>query len=109
MTPTPTTLPTADGPHWTAAEDGYWFQDTNGQFTFWSQHTDGEYYTQDAEGVFWTWDEFQDEAAWWSATPEQQKDLIDAYAAYEAKVRSFSESRELMKSKGANRGYYKGK
>ena len=101
--------PGPDASRWTAAEDGYWFQDSNGQFSFWAQHTDGEYYTEDADGVFWTWDEFLEDAAWWSATPEQQKKLTEAFAAYDAKVRTFVESRELMKSKGANRGYYKGK
>lgn len=105
----PLSLPGPDEPRWTAAEEGYWFQDVNGQFSFWTQHTDGEYYTQDAEGAYWTWDEFQEEAAWWNATPEQQKELSDAFAAYDAKVRTFMDSRDLMKSKGANRGYYKGK
>eukprot|EP00435_Cladocopium_sp_Y103_P046491 s2970_g13.t1 len=62
----------------------------------------------DDNGVFWTWDAFQQEAAWWSASPEQQKELNDAFAAYDQKVRSFVESRELLRSKGANRGYYKG-
>ena len=37
-------------------------------------------------------------------TPEQQKELSDAFAAYDAKVRTFMDSRDLMKSKGANRG-----
>lgn len=105
----PLSLPGPDEPRWTAAEEGYWFQDVNGQFSFWTQHTDGEYYTQDAEGAYWTWDEFQEEAAWWNATPEQQKELSDAFAAYDAKVRTFMDSRDLMKSKGASRGYYKGK
>ena len=102
-------LSSDDAPRWTATEDGYWFQDDQGQFSYWSQHSDGEYYTMDHAGVYWTWDEWQEEAAWWSATPEQQKEINEAFALYDQKVRTFMESRELMRNKGASRGYYKGK
>ena len=95
-------------PKWTSVSNGYWFQDEWGQFTFWSQHQDGEYYTMDDDGVYWTWPEFMEEAAWWSASPEQQKEINDAFAAYDQKIRSFMESRELLRNKGASRGYYKG-
>eukprot|EP00435_Cladocopium_sp_Y103_P026888 s2772_g6.t1 len=108
MTSSPS-VPVPAEPRWTSAEDGYWFQDDWGQFSFWSMHTDGEYYTQDDDGIFWSWDDFQQEAAWWNASPEQQKEIQDAFAAYDQKVRSFVESRELLRNKGASRGFYKGK
>ena len=40
-------------------EDGYWHQETDGGYTFWTLHSDGEYYHEDAAGTFWTWEGYQ--------------------------------------------------
>jgi hypothetical protein len=62
-------------------EEGYWHQGEHGGCTFWALHSDAEYHHEHPAGTFWTWEDFQGEAAWWSATPEQQKELAEAYAA----------------------------
>ncbi|CAK9026281.1 Retrovirus-related Pol polyprotein from transposon RE2 (Retro element 2) (AtRE2) [Includes: Protease RE2 [Durusdinium trenchii] len=86
--------------------NGFWHQDEDGGYTFWSKATDGEYYTQDQAGTFWAWSDFEDDQVWWSATPEQQKEISEAYANYEGKVRSFAESRALLRQKNLSRGFY---
>ncbi|CAK9032487.1 Uncharacterized protein SCF082_LOCUS20096, partial [Durusdinium trenchii] len=75
-------------------------------YTFWNKATDGEYYSQDQAGTFWAWSDFEDDQVWWSATPEQQKEISEAYANYEGKVRSFAESRALLRHKNLSRGFY---
>ena len=106
MSSTPKPSASTAEPSWAPSEEGYWYQDESGDMTYWTQHTDGEFYTMDNHGIYWTWDELQEDAAWWSSTPEQQKELAEAYAAYESKMRTFTESRQLMKNKGASRGFY---
>ena len=86
--------------------NGFWHQDEDGGYTFWSKATDGEYYSQDQAGTFWAWSDFEDDQVWWSATPEQQKEISEAYANYEGKVRSFAESRALLRQKNLSRGFY---
>ena len=86
--------------------NGFWHQDEDGGYTFWSKAADGEFYTQDQAGTFWAWSDFEDDLVWWSATPEQQKEISEAYAAYEGKVRSFAESRALLRHKNLSRGFY---
>ena len=93
--------------HEHSAEEIYWAPEPEGGHTKWTLDTDGEYYTQDAMGVYWSWPEW--EAASFMSTPllpEQQKELSDAYAAYEGKLCTFAESRSLMQAKGQSRGYY---
>ncbi|CAK9101989.1 unnamed protein product [Durusdinium trenchii] len=86
--------------------NGFWHQDEDGGYTFWNKATDGEYYSQDQAGTFWAWSDFEDDQVWWSATPEQQKEISEAYANYEGKVRSFAESRALLRHKNLSRGFY---
>ena len=89
-----------------AEADGFWHQDDRGGYTWWQQEADGEFYHLDNGGTYWPWSE----QAFWSATPEEQKEIQEAYAAYENKVRSFTDSRALMKHKTLSRGFYpKGK
>ena len=60
--------------------------------------------------MFWSWSQWETEAAWWAATPEEQKQQTDAATLYQDKPRTFSQARQLMAAKGASRGYYgKGK
>ena len=96
-----------------SADDGFWANDPQnpGAYLWWSAEDDGEYYHLDASGVYWSWSESE---AWndvmWSASPEESKQIQDAYAAFEDKMRSFSESRCAMAAKSASRGFYpKGK
>eukprot|EP00913_Durusdinium_trenchii_P006552 g6155.t1 len=72
--------------------NGFWHQDEDGGYTFWSKAADGEFYTQDQAGTFWAWSDFEDDLVWWSATPEQQKEISEAYAAYEGKVKELGNS-----------------
>ena len=67
-----------------AEADGFWHQDDRGGYTWWQQEADGEFYHLDNGGTYWPWSE----QAFWSATPEEQKEIQEAYAAYENKVRS---------------------
>ena len=89
----------------------YWNKEEDGSYTFRTQdEQDGECYYQDGVGAFWAWSDWQDESARWPALPEQQKELNEAYAALDHKIRTFQESRQLMSEKGASRGFYpKGK
>ena len=86
--------------------NGFWHQDDDGGYTFWSKAADGEFYTQDQAGIYWAWSDFEEDQVWWSATPEQQKEISEAYATYEGKVRSFAESRALLRHKNLSRGFY---
>ncbi|CAJ1414311.1 unnamed protein product, partial [Effrenium voratum] len=89
----------------------FWNHEDDGAYTLWKQDPmDGEYYFQDGNGVFWSWSQWETEAAWWAATPEEQKQQTDAATFYQDKPRTFSQARQLMAAKGASRGCYgKGK
>ena len=59
---------------------------------------------------FWSWSEAD---VWnsvlWSS-PEESKPIVEAYAAYEEKIRSFQDSRRATHAKNASRGFFpKGK
>ena len=94
-------------------ESGFWFQEDDGSYNFWSQASDGEYYRQDPQGAYWAWSSREEDQAWdaalWNASPEQVKEVQEAFAAYEAaqsKIRSFQKSRALIKHKNLSRGFY---
>ena len=93
-------------------EEGFWASDPHnpGAYVWWTQENDGEYYHQDSLGTFWAWSETD---AWnavlWSS-PEEAQPVVEAYAAYEEKMRSFQDSRRAAAAKNASRGFYpKGK
>ena len=95
-----------------AADDGFWASDPSspGAYLWWNLEADGEYYHQDAGGAFWSWSEAD---VWnsvlWSS-PEESKPIVEAYAAYEEKIRSFQDSRRATHAKNASRGFFpKGK
>lgn len=75
-----------DGWHgYTQDNFGCWLE-TDGQGTFWSVDEEG----WDREGL----------------TADQNKELDEAYAVYENKARTFLQSRQFVKAKGASRGFY---
>ena len=95
-----------------AQEDGFFAADPQlpGAYVWWNLESDGEYYHQDASGVFWSWTESE---AWnsvlWSS-PDEAKPVVEAYAAYEEKMRTFQDSRRAHAAKQASRGFFpKGK
>ncbi|CAE7939143.1 unnamed protein product, partial [Symbiodinium necroappetens] len=61
---------------------------------------DNEWQTQDAEGTWWTW---SDSKPWleidecMAVDPQSGKELADTFATFQDKVRTFRESRNLMK------------
>ncbi|CAJ1458273.1 unnamed protein product [Effrenium voratum] len=74
-----------------------------------------EVYPQAAEEhlndeVYWSWDDsgwrgyLQDDYGYWVET--EQKDLDDAYAAFEDKARTFAQSKTFQRAKGGARGFY---
>ena len=78
---------------------------------FWTWETDGYHgYVPDGFGH---WLETDGYGTYWSAdepamdlTPEENKELEEAYAVYENKARTFMQSRQLQRAKGASRGFY---
>ena len=74
--------------------------------------------TPEEEETYWgsaSWDDgsWTTSSAWWNDTeaefefsPEEQKQIDEVYAAYEDKVRTFVQARNLMKSKTNNRGFF---
>ena len=94
-------------------EEGFWASDPQnpGAYLWWNMESDGEYYHVDAVGTYWSWSEtssFQD--VLWSASAEETKQIQEAYAAYEDKIRTFADSRRASAAKSASRGFYpKGK
>lgn len=64
---------------------GYWLE-TDGYGTYWAAEEDG-----------WDRDSF---------TAEQNKELDEAYAIFENKAKTFLQSRQFVKAKGASRGFY---
>ena len=91
-------------------EEGFWNQEPDGSYSWWSLSMDGEYYHTDYGGAFWAWSEYDPESILWQASPEQEKELAEAFAAYEGKLRNFTESRQLLQTQRNSRGFYpKGK
>ena len=75
-----------DGWHgYTQDNSGYWLE-TDGYGTFWSVDEEG----WDRDGL----------------TQEQNKELEEAYSVYENKARTFLQSRQFVKAKGASRGFF---
>ncbi|CAE7314903.1 unnamed protein product, partial [Symbiodinium sp. CCMP2456] len=70
---------------------------------------DNEWQTQDAEGTWWTW---SDSKPWleidecMAVDPQSGKELADTFATFQDKVRTFRESRNLMKAAQTSRGFF---
>lgn len=54
----------------TSDADGFWHQDPDNGFTWWSMSDDGEFYHQNGAGVFWAWSDYDVGAA----PPEERKE-----------------------------------
>lgn len=52
---------------------GFWHQDDDGGHTFWAAAADGDYYHQDAFGTFWAWSTYDEDQAWYSASPTERE------------------------------------
>ena len=84
--------------------EAMWFHDGGFDWT-WS---DGEWYTLDGEN----WVSYAEMRPWMDideihySDAEAAKEAHELYAAFDQKVRSFKEARDLMYNKGKNRGFY---
>ena len=76
-----------------STETGFWHQDDDGSYSYWESAEDGEFYHQDSSGMFWAWSEWEDMTLAASLTPEQQKEVDEAYSLAEAKARTFTQAR----------------
>ena len=85
---------------------GFWHQEFDGGYTWWNMSEDGEFYYEDPSGTFWAWSEYEQNEVMWSASPEQAKEISEAFAAYEGKLRNFQESRQLLHAQKSSRGFY---
>ena len=79
--------------YWSLEQDG-WHGYAMDQSGFWLE-TDGY-------GAYWT----MEDDPWEGLSPEQNKELEEAYAVYEGKAKTFMQSRQFQKAKGASRGFY---
>ncbi|CAE7271989.1 TY1B-A [Symbiodinium sp. CCMP2592] len=75
---------------------------------YWS-YLDGDWWTEDPEGVWWNW---SDAKPWFEVNeamavdPAVGKELQEALTLYQDKVRSFKESRQLVAARNTARGFY---
>lgn len=105
-TPSSSPLPSSTG----GGDDGAWFQDLDGSYSWWEMDAEsGEFYHQNAAGAFWAWGDWETMQFQSYFSEDQQRELADAYAAYEGKLRSFADSRNLVYQRQTNRGFYPNK
>ncbi|CAE7701531.1 unnamed protein product, partial [Symbiodinium microadriaticum] len=92
---------------WGEPENGFWSTEDDGS-CIWSQDFgDGDYFHEDASGVFWSWNHsHKDDLG--DLPPEQQREIEDAFSAAEAKVGSFTQARQAVKAKPAPPVLYQG-
>ena len=88
------------------------YHDSDNQEIYWNYEVDGWHgYLQDSMGY---WVETDGMGTFWSAeeddwshlNSEQVKELEEAYAVYDGKMRTFQQSRQLQRAKGGSRGFY---
>ena len=91
---------------WGEPENGFWSTEDDGS-CIWSQDFgDGDYFHEDASGVFWSWNHsHKDDLG--DLPPEQQREIEDAFSAAEAKVGSFTQARQAVKAKSLSRGFFR--
>ena len=79
--------------YWTRESDGW-----HGYAMDWS----GEWYETDGHGAFWACDDgYMDDLS-----PEENKELEEAYSVYENKAKTFLQRRQFQRAKGKSRGFY---
>ena len=82
-------------------EEIYWHYDHDG----WHGYVpDGQGYWMETDGCGTYWS--AEDALWEELSPEEHKELDEAFAAYETKARTFLQSRQLQRAKGKSRGFY---
>ena len=82
-------------------EEIYWHYDHDG----WHGYVpDGQGYWMETDGYGTYWS--AEDALWEELSPEEHKELDEAFAAYETKARTFLQSRQLQRAKGKSRGFY---
>ena len=93
------------GPSYTTAEtydddEIYWTWEADGWHGYVPDGM-GFWLETDGYGTFWT---SEDPLA--ELSPEETKELDEAYMAYENKARTFLQSRQLQRAKGTSRGFF---
>ena len=78
----------------------------NRSYSFWELAEDGEFYHQDPGGMFWAWSEWEDTAMAASLTPEQRKEIDEAFSLAEATARTFTQARQAVCARNLSRGFY---
>ena len=87
-------------------EQGFWHQDDDGAFSFWEMAEDGEFYTQDWNGLFWAWSDWEEHTALAAASAESSKVSEDAFSVQDPKSRNFVQARQAVKARNLSRGFY---
>lgn len=80
-------------------DESYWNYEADGWHGY-SQDEGGYWWETDGQGSFWAADHYVD------YTPEEMKELEESYMAYENKVRTCAQSRQLQRAKGGSRGFF---
>ena len=88
-----------------SSDSGFWHQDEDGSYSYWEIAEDGEFYCQDSSGLFWAWSDW-DALSNSGLSPEQQKEIDEAYAVADAKARTFTQARQAIRARNLSRGFY---
>ena len=72
----------------------------NGEDAWWNSQ-DGSGLPQWDDAAWWHWDEYED-----LLTPEEHKEVDEAYALALSKVRNFVQARQAVKARNLSRGFY---
>ena len=94
----------SDPPSWTQAADGCWSVEDDDSCVWWRDYGDGYCYHDDSHGVFWSWSKSREDHS--ELSPEQQKEVDEAVAVAQNKVKTFLQARRAVKSKQLTRGFY---
>ena len=82
-------------------DEVYWSLEQDGWHGYAMDHS-GYWLETDGYGTYWS----MDDDPWETLSPEQTKELEEAYSVYEGKAKTFMQSRQFQKAKGASRGFY---
>ncbi|CAE7230659.1 RE1 [Symbiodinium necroappetens] len=93
-------------PFFGSEEQGFWHQDDDGAFSFWEMAEDGEFYTQDWNGLFWAWSDWEEQTALAASSAESSKVSDEAFSVQDPKSRTFVQARQAVKARNLSRGFY---
>ena len=102
-------LPPEIYPVWEESMETAWSTWTPDGYELQWQWMDDDFYAQDMDGVFWSWTEtrdWQDVEACALSAPQDSEEILSVYAAFQDKMRTFRESRQLNHAKQQSRGFY---